>query len=210
MALADSGAFIQPITVRMAMPIKQKADFDRRFAKEWRRENVTAYDRHPNSRVRHWYLRVMTLKGAPAWVQISRVHVIMRESLKWHSDREIWGKRDYWATPTESLRVGSGDCEDATLLMATALRLLGWPPATLRGLFGLIDTPGGKRAHSVLEVIVGERHLRLDQRADAVYDAASPPGPFQQVYAIQFGVERDTALLSVGAVRRLPSRRPIN
>ena len=192
------------------MPIKQKADFDRRFAKEWRRENVTAYDRHPNSRVRHWYLRVMTLKGAPAWVQISRVHVIMRESLTWQSDREIWGKRDYWATPTEALRVGSGDCEDATLLMATALRLLGWPPATLRGLFGIIDAPGGKRGHSILEVTMGERRLWLDQNAHAIYDRASQPQPFQLVYAIQFGVERDIALLAVDVVRRLPSRRPTN
>ena len=205
---AEPGEFVQSIMVQMAVPIAQKADFDRRFAKEWRRDDGIDYDRHPDSRVRNWYGRVVALKGAPAYGQILSIHAIMRKSLVWQSDRAVWGKRDYWATPAEALGVGYGDCEDATLLMATAFRLLGWPPSTLRALYGFIDTPRGKLAHSVLEITLGDRRLWLDQRVHFVYDAATPPMPFRQAYAIQFGAKRDTAMLMVDARRRLPRPRP--
>ena len=32
--------------------------------------------------------------------------------MKWSDDKEIWNKKDYWATPIESLVKNSGDCED--------------------------------------------------------------------------------------------------
>ena len=206
--VAVPAEFIQSIMVRIVAPIAQKADFDRRFAKEWRRDDAAVYDQHPDSRVRDWYRRVVALKGAPAYAQTLSIHAIMRESLVWRSDRAVWGRRDYWATPAEALAQGFGDCEDATLLMATAFRLIGWPPSKLRGLYGFVDTPGGKLAHSVLEVAVGDHRLRLDQRVHYVYDATTPPSPFKHVYAIQFGAERDTAMLAVDARRRLPRRRP--
>jgi len=207
-AAADPGEFIQSISVQMTVPIAQKADFDRRFAKEWHRDDAVAYNRHPDSRVRDWYGRVVALKGAPAYAQALSIHAIMQQSLVWRSDRAIWGKRDYWATPAEALGVGFGDCEDATLLMVTAFRLLGWQPSKLRALYGFVDTPRGKLAHSVLEISFGDRRLWLDQRVRYVYDAATPPRTFKRVYAIQFGANRDTAMLAVDARRRFPSRRP--
>ena len=41
------------------------------------------------------------------------------------SDREHWGKEDYWATPIEFLSTNGGDCEDFSIAKYFTLRALG-------------------------------------------------------------------------------------
>jgi predicted transglutaminase-like cysteine proteinase len=41
------------------------------------------------------------------------------------SDREHWGKEDYWATPIEFLSTNGGDCEDYSIAKYFTLRALG-------------------------------------------------------------------------------------
>ena len=48
------------------------------------------------------------------------------------SDREHWGKEDYWATPIEFLSTNGGDCEDFTIARYFTLRELGVAPQKLR------------------------------------------------------------------------------
>ncbi|WP_292955045.1 MULTISPECIES: transglutaminase-like cysteine peptidase [unclassified Neptuniibacter] len=35
--------------------------------------------------------------------------------MKWVDDQELWGRKDYWATPIESLIKNAGDCEDFSI-----------------------------------------------------------------------------------------------
>lgn len=35
--------------------------------------------------------------------------------MKWVDDQELWGRKDYWATPIESLMNNAGDCEDFSI-----------------------------------------------------------------------------------------------
>ncbi len=35
--------------------------------------------------------------------------------VNWVSDKEHWGKEDYWATPVETLATNGGDCEDFSI-----------------------------------------------------------------------------------------------
>lgn len=48
------------------------------------------------------------------------------------SDREHWGKEDYWATPIEFLSTNGGDCEDYSIAKYFTLRALGVPDEKLR------------------------------------------------------------------------------
>jgi predicted transglutaminase-like cysteine proteinase len=48
------------------------------------------------------------------------------------SDREHWGKEDYWATPIEFLSTNGGDCEDFSIAKYFTLRALGVPDDKLR------------------------------------------------------------------------------
>ncbi len=41
------------------------------------------------------------------------------------SDREHWGKEDYWATPVEFLSTNGGDCEDFSIAKYFTLRAIG-------------------------------------------------------------------------------------
>jgi predicted transglutaminase-like cysteine proteinase len=47
-------------------------------------------------------------------------------------DLIVWGKKDYWATPTEMLRKNAGDCEDFTIAKYVTLRRLAVPDERLR------------------------------------------------------------------------------
>jgi predicted transglutaminase-like cysteine proteinase len=48
------------------------------------------------------------------------------------SDREHWGKEDYWATPVEFLSTNGGDCEDFSIAKYFTLRALGVPDEKLQ------------------------------------------------------------------------------
>lgn len=48
------------------------------------------------------------------------------------SDREHWGREDYWATPLEFLSTGGGDCEDFAVAKYFSLKALGVPVDRLR------------------------------------------------------------------------------
>ena len=45
----------------------------------------------------------------------------------YREDLELWGQKDYWATPEEFIGVNSGDCEDYVVAKYFALRSLGVP-----------------------------------------------------------------------------------
>ena len=48
------------------------------------------------------------------------------------SDKEHWGKEDYWATPIEFLSTNGGDCEDFSIAKYFTLRALGVPDDKLQ------------------------------------------------------------------------------
>lgn len=79
-----------------------------------------------------------------AWLELT--HVLQQSSLKTQLDEvnsffnqlvfiddiKLWGQEDYWATPTQFLDVGGGDCEDFSIAKYTTLRKLGIDDKKLR------------------------------------------------------------------------------
>ncbi len=54
------------------------------------------------------------------------------QQLLWISDIKLWKKKDYWATPVETLVKAAGDCEDFTIIKYFTLTSLGVPVKRLR------------------------------------------------------------------------------
>lgn len=69
-------------------------------------------------------------------------------SLTWVSDREMWGKDDYWATPLEIIAKAGGDCEDMAIAKFVMLRMMGVP---VRNLYlGYARLKSQNMAHMIL------------------------------------------------------------
>ena len=62
----------------------------------------------------------------------------------------VWGKEDYWATPTEFYNKGAGDCEDYAIAKYFALRQAGILANKM--LLAVIEIDGGDTVHAVLFV----------------------------------------------------------
>lgn len=52
--------------------------------------------------------------------------------MTWVSDKELWNKKDYWATPIESLIRNAGDCEDFSIAKYFTLLAMDIPADRLR------------------------------------------------------------------------------
>lgn len=65
-------------------------------------------------------------------VQIRQVNEFFNRKVQFEEDINIWGTRDYWATPLEVLGRGQGDCEDFAIAKFATLRILGVPVQKLQ------------------------------------------------------------------------------
>jgi predicted transglutaminase-like cysteine proteinase len=86
-------------------------------------------------------------------------------SWAYRSDREVWGRSDYWATPLEFLR-RSGDCEDYAILKYVSLRELGFPAERMR--LAVVQDRLRGLVHAVLAVRLAGETLILDNLGDAI------------------------------------------
>jgi len=81
-------------------------------------------------------------------------------------DREIYGQLDYWATPSQTLKAGRGDCEDYAILKMAALKAAGIPVSSM----SLVVLRDRERNlfHAVLAVATDRGHFILDNAHDVV------------------------------------------
>jgi predicted transglutaminase-like cysteine proteinase len=87
------------------------------------------------------------------------------------SDMKTWGQRDYWADAVQTLRLGSGDCEDIAILKYQALLALGYNPADL---FLTLTYDLVRRSdHMVLIVRHAGLFYLLDDSTDSLLDAST-------------------------------------
>ena len=70
------------------------------------------------------------LSGKEISQQLARVNDFFNQFTH-KDDSELWGQKDYWATPEEFIGLNSGDCEDDVVAKYFALRSLGVPDKNL-------------------------------------------------------------------------------
>lgn len=64
--------------------------------------------------------------------KLRRVNDFFNQRIAFDDDMSVWGRSDYWATPTELIAQGRGDCEDFSIAKYYSLLNLGIPVSKLR------------------------------------------------------------------------------
>jgi predicted transglutaminase-like cysteine proteinase len=75
-------------------------------------------------RLQAWQALVNDNLNAPEAEKLKNVNDFFNE-VRFVSDIDHWGKKDYWATPVEFLETDAGDCEDYVIAKYFTLKALG-------------------------------------------------------------------------------------
>jgi len=89
------------------------------------------YGADARQRVEAWDRLVADNRGLSVEKQLDSVNYFFNE-VRFISDLEHWGTKDYWSTPVELLSSDGGDCEDFSVAKYFTLRELGVPDEHLR------------------------------------------------------------------------------
>ncbi len=118
-----------------------------------------------SSALRAWGKIIREARGLSPSAQLKSIN---RYFNRWpyKFDSEVYGTREYWATPAEFLKK-SGDCEDYAIVKYYALRELGFSAEELRVVI-LLDRIRGI-GHAVLAVYVRDDILILDSLTDLIF-----------------------------------------
>ena len=92
----------------------------------------TQYGPEAQARGIAWQDKLTALDARTVQEQLSVINQFFNQRVQWEDDIQIYGIKDFWATPSETLGRGSGDCEDFTIAKYTSLRYLGVPAEQLR------------------------------------------------------------------------------
>ena len=84
-------------------------------------------------------------EDASDYVKVTAALWFVQSAILYTSDQDLYGCNEFWATPTETLYLHRGDCEDTAVLLCSVLGAMG-----LRSV--LLDYPG----HEAVGVYLGD------------------------------------------------------
>lgn len=133
------------------------------FDAQWRRVSNAGLSRDRAE-------RLVGAMGTDRETKLHEVNAWVNRTVSYRDDRSAYGRADHWQSAAETLRRGTGDCEDLAIAKYQLLRGLGFPEEDLyvtlaRDLARNVD-------HAVLIVRLGDRHLMLDDATDILIDAS--------------------------------------
>lgn len=79
-----------------------------------------------------WQRTLAEGRSAAETDKLKRINDFFNRRIAFDDDMSIWGQNDYWATPTEIIGQGRGDCEDFSIAKYYSLIELGIPINKLR------------------------------------------------------------------------------
>jgi len=97
-------------------------------------ENIASerYGSEAEILIQKWRLLLKDLEGSSELRQLTRVNQFFNDNITFIDDYFIWQKKDYWATPLETMGRAQGDCEDFTIAKYSSLLMLGIPTEKMR------------------------------------------------------------------------------
>ncbi|MEQ6887019.1 transglutaminase-like cysteine peptidase [Salicola sp. Rm-C-2C1-2] len=151
----------------------ESATFKRRMAEEF-----------PDSRhsvAQDWLHLLDNIQPMDTREQLTTVNQFFHKHVTYVEDDVVWGSKDYWATPLETLGHGRGDCEDYVIGKYVSLLHAGVPNSKLRLIYVRAQVGGAQsgvsRAHMVLGYYPepGSEPLILDSLMEQVLPASERP-----------------------------------
>ncbi|WRH75227.1 MAG: transglutaminase-like cysteine peptidase [Sphingobium sp.] len=117
--------------------------------------------------------RLLGTTGAPRVsglaAQVEAVNRWVNRNIEFGEDRDIYGRADYWATASETLQRGAGDCEDFAIAKMELLSALGIKRDKMRLVVARDLVRNAD--HAVLVVTLADRWVMLDNMTDRLLDA---------------------------------------
>lgn len=136
-----------------------------------------------DSTTQRWKDAVTQIKNAgyTREQQIVAVNDLMNRSIRYEDDSMVWGRSDYWASPTETFQKGAGDCEDYAAAKYFTLKMLGFKDEDMR-IVVLKDTRKNE-LHAILVVENRGMNYVLDNQNQNVV-ADTQIAYYQPIYSI--------------------------
>jgi len=95
-------------------------------------KNQTKHYSEALIRIKQWQQLIQTSKFLSEKEKLIQVNNFFNQQISFANDINLWGVKDYWATPYEVLSKGAGDCEDYSIAKYYSLIKLGVPEHKLR------------------------------------------------------------------------------
>ncbi len=142
-----------------------------RFAREWNRlqkkvrgerktyRKCSAGNANCHRKVRAWRRAMKRMKSLKGYDLLAAANGKINSLVRYADDIKQFGRRDYWASPIESL-TGRGDCEDYVTLKYFTLAELGVPEDSMRIM--IVQDTVRRIGHAVLAVKMNGKTYILD------------------------------------------------
>jgi len=139
------------------------------------------HGKYAGQRVENWQELIRSSAGLSDLQKLRRVNNFFN-ALEFVNDIDHWGKKDYWATPLETLISNGGDCEDFSIAKYFTLLEMGIPAEKMRLTY--VKALRLNQAHMVLTYFpsADEDPLVLDN-LDKVISPAAMRDDLQPVYS---------------------------
>ncbi len=98
--------------------------------------------------------------------KLERINAAVNQTIRYRSDKETYRSFDYWASPSQTIRRGFGDCEDYAILKMGLLKKVGVPESSM-SLVVLKDVDRNLY-HAVLAVFTTKGVFILDNNLQTV------------------------------------------
>ena len=105
--------------------------------------------------VRDWTRMLQAARGLSEREKLARVNLFFNARLRFQEDIQIWGEKDYWASPLETMVRGSGDCEDFSIAKYVTLLELGVPQDKLRLIYVKAERGLPGSGISIAHMVIG-------------------------------------------------------
>ncbi|WP_281648097.1 transglutaminase-like cysteine peptidase [Parendozoicomonas sp. Alg238-R29] len=133
-----------------------------------------------DQRLDAWEQLVARLRSASDDDRLREVNNFFN-SLRFLSDQKVWGQEDYWASPSEFLNRGTGDCEDYAIAKYISLRRLGVDDSRLR--LAYVRSLTLRQAHMVLLVETGDGEQVVLDNLTSAMQSPQRRGDLEPVYS---------------------------
>ena len=98
---------------------------------QWVNAVSKIYGSYAAKRTVTWRTEIASLKHDSEMHKLERINKFFNQ-LNFVNDIDLWGRKDYWATPLEFIGSNAGDCEDFTIAKYFSLLELGISDTKLR------------------------------------------------------------------------------
>ncbi len=114
------------LTLTLALTSMAAVEMDVRMSQAQIEKLGRQYGQQAKKRLLAWQRLIDETGSDPEDIKLRKINKFFNQ-VRFISDIEHWGKKDYWATPVEFLISNGGDCEDFTIAKYYTLRQVGVP-----------------------------------------------------------------------------------